>query len=190
MKKTVQDEVFGKITYTDGKWVAKEPVKLTICESLQEIKLEIESVSGIYDKISLGLMKKSVADLLINSGAYNEEKALKDKELQKTLFNSVMSKLSVFEKNIEESAIQELEEVIQDYDLDSFGQLVGKEKATAVFKAKSKEEKLRSLKLTVMRIFLDRVEIKCTCDWYKFGGGFIVLEGGECLMRPIDSLSF
>lgn len=81
-------------------------------------------------------------------------------------------------------------EKIQDYNEESFGKLVGKEKAAALFSAKGKEEKLESLKLSVMRVFIDRIEIKCTCDWYKYGGGFIVLENGECLMRQIDSLSF
>ena len=190
MKKTIQDDVFGKITYADGKWVGKDPVRFTICGKTQAIKLEVESVSSIYDKITLGLMKSSVAELLINSGAYNEEKALKDKEQQKKMFKSVIEKLPMVEKNIEEAAIQEFDEVIQNYNEESFGKLVGKEKAAGVFAAKSIDAKLESLKLTVMRVFLDRIEIKCTCDWYKFGGGFIVLDGGDCLMRQIDSLSF
>jgi len=190
MKKTIQDGVFGKITYADGKWVGKDPVKLTICGEPQKIKLEIDSVDSIYDKISLGIMESGVAELLIKTGHCNEEEALKKKEQQKALFMSMLANLSTVEKNIEEAAVQELAEVLQDYDVESFGKMVGKEKSVGLFAAKSKDEKLESLKLTVMRVFLDRVEIKCTCDWYKYGGGFIVLEGGDCLMRPIDSLNF
>ena len=190
MKKTIQDDVFGEITYSDGKWVAKEPVKLTVCGKPHDIKLEVESVSSIYDKIKLGITKDSVAKILIESGACNEEESLKKKEQQKAFYKNVMAKLPEVEKNIEEAAVRELEEVIKDYDEENFGKLVGKEKAAGLFSAKSKEEKLKSLKLTIMRVFLDRIEIKCTCDWYKYGGGFIVLENGECLMRQIDSLSF
>lgn len=190
MKKTIQDNVFGKITYSDGKWVGKEPVKLTVCGKPHDIKLEVESVSSIYDKIKLGITKESVARILLESGACNEEEALKKKEQQRALYHSVMAILPDVEKSIEEAAVQELEEVIQDYNEENFGKLVGKEKAAGLFSAKSKEEKLESLRLTVMRVFLDRIEIKCTCDWYKYGGGFIVLENGECIMRQIDSLSF
>ena len=190
MKKTIQDDVFGKITYSNDKWVGKEPVKLTICGNPHDIKIEVESVSSIYDEIKLGITKEDVAKILIESGYYNEDEALKKKTQQKALYQSVMANLAAVEKNIEEAAVQELEEVIQDYNEESFGKLVGKEKAAGLFAAKSREEKLESLKLKVMRVFLDRIEIKCTCDWYKYGGGFIVLESGECIMRQIDSLSF
>lgn len=190
MKKTIQDNVFGKITYNDGKWVGKEPVKLTVCGKPHDIKLEVESVSSIYDKIKLGITKESVARILIESGACNEEESLKKKEQQKALYHNVMAILPDVEKSIEEAAVQELEEVIQDYNEESLGKLVGKDKAAGLYAAKSQEEKLESLRMTVMRVFLDRIEIKCTCDWYKYGGGFIVLENGECIMRQIDSLSF
>ena len=191
MKKTIQDDVFGKITYNDGKWVGKEPVKFTVCGKTHDIKLEVESVSEIYDEINLGIMDKTIADIIMkNSNVCNEEEALKKKEQQKALYNSIMANLSEVEKNIEEAAVQELEEVIQDYNEETFGKKVGKDKAVGLFAASSREEKLESLKLKVMRVFLDRIEIKCTCDWYKYGGGFIVLENGECIMRQLDSLSF
>lgn len=191
MKKTIQDDVFGKITYNDGKWVGKEPVKLTVCGKTQDIKLEVESVSEIYDEINLGIMDKTIADIIMkNSNEYNEEESLKKKEQQKALYHNVMAILPDVEKSIEEAAVQELEEVIQDYNEESLGKLVGKDKAAGLYAAKSQEEKLESLRMTVMRVFLDRIEIKCTCDWYKYGGGFIVLENGECIMRQIDSLSF
>ena len=56
----------------------------------------------------------------------NEEEALKKKEQQKALYNSIMANLSEVEKNIEEAAVQELEEVIQDYNEETFGKRLEK----------------------------------------------------------------
>ncbi len=82
MKKTITDEVFGKITYKNGIWVAAEPIRMKVCNRIHEVKVEIESVSKIFDEIQLGLMDKKVAELIINySNEYNEEKAYEGRVL-------------------------------------------------------------------------------------------------------------
>ena len=189
MKKTKTDEVFGKITYRNGIWVAAEPIRIKVCNSIHEVKVEIESVSKIYDEIQLGLMDKKVAELIINcSNEYNEEKSLreiaKEQDIYKCLF---LEKIHEVEKNIEAAALQEFAEMTEDKN--SLEVVFGKEKAKKLLAAKTEAEKLESLQLIVARVFIDRIEIKCKCDWYRQGGGFIILDG-DCIMRPIDCLSF
>ena len=189
MKKTKTDEVFGKITYRNGIWVAAEPIRIKVCNSIHEVKVEIESVSKIYDEIQMGLMDKKVAELIINySNEYNEEKSLreiaKEQDIYKCLF---LEKIHEVEKNIEAAALQEFAEMTEDKN--SLEVVFGKEKTKKLLAAKTEVEKLESLQLTVARVFIDRIEIKCKCDWYRQGGGFIILDG-DCIMRPIDCLSF
>ncbi|MBR1702955.1 MAG: hypothetical protein IJ716_13570 [Lachnospiraceae bacterium] len=189
-KKTIVDEVFGKITYKEGYWKAADPVVMTIAGRRQEAKLEIVSFSTAYDKIQLGITKKEVAALLLNTNAVNEAEVLKKKDMQRKLYKDiVIDNLKALETNIENAAVQELSEVLQDYDERSLSKFIGKEKAIKLLSAKTVEEKLESLQLLKIFVFMDCIEIECKCDWYKYGGGFIIIEGGECIMRPIDCLS-
>ena len=164
---------------------------MTIAGRRQEAKLEIESVNSIYDEIKLGIMKKEVAEVLMrHTNKYNEEQALQNKAKQQALYMELcVNRIHDIEKNIENAAVQELSEVLQDYDERSLSKFIGKEKAIKLLSAKTVEEKLDSLQLLKILVFMDRIEIECKCDWYKYGGGFIVIEGGECIMRPIDCLS-
>ncbi len=174
MKKTIKDEVFGKITFDGMKWVKSEPESLVVAGKTHELKIEIESVSSIYDKIQLGFMKKEVAELLLKTNSVNEKEALSKKETQRRLYsNTLLKNKAIIQANIEDAMRTELSE------------LMGNDSSLV-----PNDEWWNSLQLTVARVFLDRIEIKCKCDWYEYGGGFILIENGECLMRPIDSLSF
>ncbi len=189
MKKTITDDVFGKITFDGSKWIKTEPISIVIADRIYEIKIEIESVSSVYDKIQLGLFKKEVAALLLNSNAANESEALAKKEQQRKVFQSTMLQMKEsIQDNIEKAALQELDEVIADRS--SCEKVLGKEKTEKLLAAKTDAEKLASLQMTVARVFIDRIEIKCKCDWYTQGGGFVILESGDCMMRPIDCLGF
>ena len=138
-KRTIRDEVFGKITYRDGKWFGEEKVKISICERIHDVKLEIDSVNEIYDEIKLGLMDKIIAEILMTkSKEYNEEQALKDKERQRRLFKRLMiDMIHTVEKNMEEAALQEYNEVINSYDKNGLERFVGKEKAMNLFPVSS-----------------------------------------------------
>lgn len=189
-KKTIMDEVYGKITFKEGYWIREQKIEMTIGGKHQEVKTEILSFSTVYDKIQLGLFTQGVVDLLLKSDAFKEEDVLKRKDIQRNLFkNLLIDNIEMLEKNIETAAVQELAEVLEDYDEQSLSKYVGKEKALKLLSAKTVEEKLESLQLTKICVFEDRIEIKCKCDWYDCGGGFIIIDNGECMMRPIDCLS-
>ncbi len=189
-RKTIIDEVYGKITYKEGCWSAAEKKEMIVGGKKQEFKIEIESVSSTYDKIQLGLLKKEVAEILLKSKAINEDTILENKKIQCGLYkNLLVDNIKKIEKNIENAAIYELAEVLQDYDETSLSKVIGKEKAAKLFHANTIDEKLESLQLLEAHVFVDRIEIKCKCDWYKYGGGFIIIESGECMMRPTDCLS-
>ncbi len=189
-KRTLLDEVYGKITFKDGYWVREQKIEMTIGGKHQEVKTEIQSFSTIYDKIQLGLFTKEVARILLESNVFNEEEVLKKKDIQRNLFkNLLIDKIEMLEKNIETAAVQELAKVLEDCDEERLPEHIAKAKALKLLSAKTVEEKLDSLQLTLICVFLDRIEIKCKCDWYDYGGGFIIIDSGECIMRPIDCLS-
>ena len=93
MKKTVKDNVFGKITYKDGVWTGTSTINICVCDRPQEVMIEIESVNEIYDEINLGIMDKTIADIIIkNSNEYDEEQTIKDKIKQQQLFEELIIK--------------------------------------------------------------------------------------------------
>lgn len=191
-KKTIMDEVYGKITFMDDGycWKLAQKIEMTIGGKTQEVKMEIQSVSSAYDKIQLGLIPEGVAKLILQSNTIKEEEILKRKDIQRNLFkNLLIDNIEMLEKNIEAAAVQDLAEVLEDYDEQNLPKHIAKAKALKLLSAKTVEEKLESLQLTKICVFEDRIEIKCKCDWYDCGGGFIIIDNGECMMRPIDCLS-
>lgn len=189
-KKTIFDEVYGKITFKEGYWSLQQKTEMIIIGKQQEVKTEILSFSTVYDKIQLGLFTKEVEGILLKSSAFNEEEVLKNKDIQRNLYkNLLIDNINMVEKNIETAAVQELAKVLEDYDEQNLPKHIAKAKALKLLSAKTVEEKLESLQLSLICVFLDRIEIKCKCDWYDSGGGFIIIDNGECMMRPIDCLS-
>ena len=190
-KKTINDEVYGKITYKNGCWELKEKREIKISNKVESIKVEIEVYDEIYEEYRLGILNPELMKFhQKNPSLLNEEEAERIKSIQKEIYiKYFLSEAYNISEKIEEAALRKRDEILEDQTEDTFSKIVGKEKAKRVFKAKTREEKLESIVLKRMRIFKDSIEISCTCDWFNPSGGFTIFEDGNIEMFYIDSMN-
>lgn len=190
-KKTVEHKLYGKMVFNEDCWTVKNKETITIGNMVQSVPLEIDIVYVKYEKFKLGLLMDELQQYYSeHQELLKAEKALsiecKQEDLYKNLIKNGKQKLSY---EIEEAALRKREEILEGETEESFAKIVGKEKAQKCFEAKTREEKLSSIKLQKMRIFKDCIEITCTCDWFNPSGGFTIFADGSAEMLYVDSMS-
>jgi len=191
-KRTIENQVYGEMTYKEDYWVLKDKMCIEIAKKKYEIVVELDVNYPLYEEFKLkllpeGLMKHYSENTELLEVA-EAEKVFKMQERLFLMYSEV--KKNEVCNNLEEAALKKREEILEGQTVESFSKIVGKEKAKRCFAAKTREEKLASLELKKMRIFKDCIEIKCTCDWFKPSGGFSIFEDGSVEMVYVDSLSF
>ena len=172
MNNTIQDEIFGEITFDGLNWLKTETVSVVFAGNTSELKVEIQSPSLVYDWKRLGRLGKEAADRIFdpNLGGihYTLSTLGKIRELYAGIF--LQGKESTWDK-IEETAQIYLSEKPENKDV-PFASI---------------NEKLSSLQLSVAHVYDNRTEIKFKCDWYEQGAGyFVIADNGEISMRPAD----
>ncbi|WP_238900456.1 hypothetical protein [Clostridium sp. YIM B02500] len=191
-KKTINDELYGKITYKGGYWQLKDGIKLKINNNEMTIATEISVYSMIYEEFNMGLLSEELMQFhRDNPQLLNADKAEKTKKEQKELYRKhLIENIDKTIYNIEEAALQKREELMEAETEETFSKMVGKEKAKRLFAARTREEKLASLELIRLRVLVDTIQITCKCDWFEFeGGGFVIFSDGNVEMFDIDSMS-
>lgn len=157
------------------------------------VKTEIDVYSELYEEFNMGLLSEGLMKLhRENPELLEADKAEKIKNEQKELYKKhLIDDIDKICYNIEEAALQKREELMENETEETFSKMVSsKEKAKRVFAAKTREEKLDSLQLIRLRVFVDTIEITCKCDWFEFlGGGFTIFSDGSVEMFDIDSMS-
>ena len=171
MNNTIQDEVFGEITFDGLNWIKTETLSLFVAGREQEFKVEIQSPDLVYDWARLGRLKKETADRIFdpNLGGIHYTKsrlrAMKDRYLR-----TFLKCRNSTEHNIRGAVLRKLAESEGDN-----------------FPASSVEEKLSLIHIVIARVFDDRIEIKFSCDWMEPRiGCFVIPDDGEIYVRPVD----
>lgn len=189
-KKIVVDEVYGKIKYNEDEWKKTEEIEFVFGKVKQSVKCEIEIYNSIYEELKLGLFDEEDTIFWRNKPEITEpEKSEEIAKKQKELYKVFLNNISDIVINMKEAAIEECDNMVNGREFAELKKMFGKDKAERIFKYKSDEDKLESIRFCKMRVFSDRIEMTCTCDWYKPSGGFIIMGDKSVIMRPLDSLS-
>ncbi len=191
VKKTFNDEIYGKVTYKEDYWLLKDRVTFKINNKEIIAKAEIDVYNSIYENFNMGLMSEGLIKFhKKNPELLRADEAEKIKNQQKALYKKyIIDNIDKTSYKIEESALGKREEMLEDENEKTFSEIVGKEKAKRVFQARTREEKLASLELKRLRVFKDSIEIQCKCDWFSPSGGFVIFSDGSIEMFYIDSMS-
>lgn len=188
----INDELYGNMTLIDEEyWKLDKGVEIILSGKSNQVKVEIEIYDSTYLRYEYNLMPEPVKRYYEQHPEEMEkEEAIEAEQKQKVLFKKLLiDNLEAIEKNMEEAALRKREEMMENQTEVSFAKILGKDKAKRVFSAKTREEKLESIKLKKIMVMRDRIEIACTCDWFSPSGGFVVFEELDVEMVYIDSMS-
>lgn len=191
-KKVFIDDFYGKITMKDeDHWLLDNKLVFDINGMNQDVSVEVDIIYIKYELFRYKLFDKELIEFLkSNPDIVHAKEAKEVKSLQKELYKKyLIDGIKQTCHNIEEAALVKREEMMEDETEESFAKIVGKEKAKRVFEAKTREEKLSSLKLKKLRVFKNQIEITCTCDWFKPSGGLVIFKDGSVEMFYVDSMS-
>lgn len=189
---TIKDEVYGKITLDNRSniWKVKERVIIPINNKECEVMVEIDIYNSMYVKHKYELLSKELIEFnKKHPELLKEDYAIECEQDQKNIYQRlIIDNAKKTAENIEKAALEKLDEILAD-ETEYLIAEVGKEKADKILGAKTKEKKLASLVLKRMRVFRDRIEITCTCDWFRHSGGFSINSDGYAVMLSLDSMS-
>ena len=168
MNYTLQDETFGEITFDGLNWIRTEPVSFAVGNNKFGLRTEIQSPDLVYDWARLGKLSKEVSDRIFSPELGGLRYTLEKLEKMKDMFSrAFLQGREMTQQAIKETFLRKLSEM---------------ENADV-----SPEEKLSSIRLVVVRVFDDRIEIKFNCEWYEQGVGSIVIPNkGEISLKPAD----
>ena len=187
--KSFNDEVYGKIKFKEDFYQLTDTITIKIGENINNVVCQIEIYNLPKEKFKLELYNSEIMDYYRENINLLEDKDFEGVELlQRNLFEKYI-KNNAISIIIEEAALRRRKEILEGETEESFAKIVGKEKSQRCFAAKTREEKLSSIKLQKMRIFKDCIEITCICDWFNPSGGFTIFEDGSAEMLYVDSMS-
>ena len=189
----VKDEVYGTMTLDNKSniWKVKDKVIISINNRKCEVVVEIEVYDIMYVKNKYSLLPKEIIEFhKKHPELLKEDYAIECENDQRVIYKKlIIDNLKETVSSIEKAALEGLDEILGDEPEKYLVGEVGKEKANKLLRAKTKEERLESLVLNRMRVFRDRIEITCTCDWYEHSGGFSINSDGYAVMLSLDCMS-
>lgn len=171
MNNTIQDEVFGEITFDGLNWIKTETLSLFVAGREQEFKVEIQSPDLVYDWARLGRLKKETADKIFDPDLGGIHYTTSRLRAMKDRYSRTFLKCrNSTEHNIRRAVLRKLAESEGDN-----------------FPASSVEEKLSLIHTVIARVFDDRIEIKFSCDWMEPRiGCFVIPDEGEISISPVN----
>lgn len=192
-KLKIEDEVYGTMTL-DGSgniWKLEDKVIVLINNHDCEVAVEVDIYNAMYVKQKYKLLPKELIEFnKKHPELLKEDYAIECENDQRALYKKlIIDNLNDTVSSMEKAALECLEEILSDEPEKYLVAEVGKEKANRLLAAKTKEERLESLVLKRMRVFRDRIEITCTCDWYRHSGGFSINSDGCAVMLSLDCMS-
>lgn len=189
----VKDEVYGTMILDDENdiWKVKDKVIIPINNQKCKVTVEVDIYDSVYINQKYELFDKEILEFhKKHPELINEEEAIECENDQREIYQKlIVDNLNATVNNIERAALESLDEILKDEPEKYLVSEMGKEKANKLLGAKTKEERLESLVLKRMRVFRDRIEITCTCDWYRHSGGFSINLDGYAVMLSLDSMS-
>ena len=192
-KVKVKDEVYGTMTLDNKSdiWKVKDKVIIPINNRKCEVVVEVDIYDIMYIENKYGLLPKELIEFhKKHPELIKEDYAIECENDQKVIYKKlIIDNLIDTVSSMEKAALECLEEILSDEPEKYLVDEVGKEKANKLLAAKTKEERLESLVLKRMRVFRDRIEITCTCDWYRHSGGFSINSDGYAVMLSLDCMS-
>lgn len=189
----VKDEVYGTMTLdsSGNVWKVKEKIIIPINNHDCEVAVEVDIYNSMYVKQKYELLPKELIEFnKKHPELLKEDYAIECENDQKAIYKKlIIDNLNDTINSMEKAALECLEEILADEPEKYLVGEVGKEKANKLLAAQTKEERLESLVLKRMRVFRDRIEITCTCDWYRHSGGFSINSEGSAVMLSLDCMS-
>ena len=170
MNNTIQDEVFGEITFDGLNWIKTETLSLFIAGREQEFKVEIQSPDLVYDWARLGRLKQETIDRIFDPNLGGIHYTTSRLRAMKDRYSRTFLKCrNSTEHNIRRAVLRKLSET------------EGNNLTV------SSEDKQSSICIIIARVFDDRIEIKFSCDWMEPRiGCFVIPDEGEISVRPVD----
>lgn len=189
----IKDDVYGTMIFDNENdiWKVKDKVIIPINNRKCKVTVEIDVFDSLYVNQKYELFDKEILEFhKKHPELLKEDEAIECENKQREIYKKLMvNNLNDTVSSIERAALQELEEILTDEPEKYLVAEVGKEKVNKLLSAKTQEERLESLVLKRMRVFRDRIEITCTCDWYKHSGGFSINSDGYAVMLSLDCMS-
>ena len=188
----IKDEVYGTMVLDTENdiWKVKDKVIIPINNRKCIVTVEVDVYDPVYVNQKYELFDKEILEFhKKHPELLKEDEAIECENTQREIYKKlIVDNLNDTVSSIERAALDALDEIFADEPDKYLVAEVGKGKANKLLSAQNKEERLESLVLKRMRVFIDRIEISCTCDWYRHSGGFSINSDGYAVMLSLDSM--